>query len=127
MAGNGSKSGDGKASPFSGDGGGGAKGVDFLKNPSGTSGGSGNNYLTDPSGAGVKTGAQDFRANPGGDVDIKQKSGSYRNDKSIPSGGTTPMVKGGAEPAASRTTPKDGYSAGSNPGAGPDRKPYKVK
>ena len=130
MAGNGSTSGNGKTSAFGPPSGGKAgSGVDFVAKADGTSGGAGgNNFFTDPSGGGDKSGGNNFAEKPGGsDMVPEQKNGSTRNPTSIPAGGLTPFVKGGAEPAPSRTPPKSGFAAGSNPGSGPDRKPYKVK
>ncbi len=129
MAGNGNKSGDGKSSPYGAPSGGNAGGGhNFVKDPAVPSaGGSGNNFLEKPEGSGVKSGGNNFVEKPGGDGMVPaQKSGTLRNPSSVPKGGPTPFVKGGADPAATRTAPKSGFAAGSSP-AGPDRKNFKVK
>lgn len=127
MAGNGDKSGDGKTSPYGpASGGKSGGGVNFVKDPSGNGGGGqGLNVLVTPEGSGNKSGANNFVEKPGGsDMVPGQKTGTHRDPKSVPAGGPTPFVKGGAEPPATRTAPKSGYAAGSAPG-GPDRKPFK--
>ena len=120
----GDKSGDGKTSPFKGSGDG--KGNDFLKNPGGAGGGKGNNFIANPDAGQDKSGGNNFVKNPAGDsMSMDQKKGVYRNPTSVPEGGPTPFIKGGAQPAPTRTSPKEGLSAGSSPG-GPSRKPFKV-
>ncbi len=128
MAGNGSKSGDGKTSAFGPASGGKAGGpVNLVKDPAGNApGGEGHNFVADPDGNKDKSGGNNFVAKPGGsDMVPTQKNGSFRDPKSVPAGGPTPFIKGGAEPSPTRTPPKSGFAAGSAPG-GPNRKPFKL-
>ena len=124
MAGNGSVSGNGKSSPFgSADGGKPSGGNDFIANPAGAGAGeSGNDFIANPEGKGDKSGGVDLVAKGAA---MKQKKGSNENTESVPSGGKLPFVKGGTEPAATRTAPKSGFAAGGGP-AGPTHKPFKV-
>ena len=128
MAGNGKTSGDGKTSPFGSPGGGASSGGnDFVANPSPATGGGGNNFVEKPEGGGESGGANNFVEKPGGDDMVPaQKTGTYRNPTSVPAGGPTPFVKGGATPPADRTAPKSGFGVGSAPEGGPNRKPFKV-
>jgi hypothetical protein len=130
MAGEGTKSGDGKTSPYgASDGGKGAKGgIDFVKDPSGgKSGERGLNTLTDPGGTGPKGSGNNFVEKPGGsDVEPKQKTGNYYNPSSVPAGGSLPFVPGGADPQAARKPATGGFAVGSAP-KGPDRKPFTLK
>jgi hypothetical protein len=130
MAGEGKTSGDGKTSPYGpSNGGNGSKGGhDFVKDPAGGGEkGKGFNFLTDPSGTGPKGTGNNFVDNPGGgEMTPKQKSGSYRNESSVPSGGTLPFVPGGGDPSAARKAPTGGFAVGTAP-KGPDRKPFSVK
>jgi hypothetical protein len=130
MAGNGSASGDGKSSPYGSPSGSGGKGGgnDFVKNPGGAgdSRGSGNNFVEKPDGGSSKEGGNNFAEKPGGSMETpKQKTGTYRCPASVPAGGPSPFVPGGADPQAPRKAPKSGFGVGTAP-AGPDRKPFKV-
>jgi hypothetical protein len=130
MADNGSKSGDGKTSPFGPAQGEGSKGggVNLIKNPGGNPPpGKGHDFITEPDGNNAKGSGNDFVKNPGGSMAEvpKQKTGTYRNESSVPKGGPTPFVQGGAEPAPGRKGNKEGFNAGGGP-SGPMHKPFKV-
>ena len=120
----GDKSGDGKTSPYKGASDG--KGNNFLKNPGGAGGGKGNDFIANPDAGQNKSGGNNFVKNPAGDtMSMDQKKGVYRNPTSVPAGGPTPFVKGGAQPAPSRQGTKNGLSADPGP-TGPSHKPFKV-
>jgi hypothetical protein len=131
MADNGKSSGDGKTSPFGPPSGQASKpsgGNNFVKNPGGSYvGGKPNDFIQNPGGNANKGDGHDFVTSPGGPMAEvpKQKSGSFRNESSVPKGGPTPFVQGGAEPAPGRKGNKEGFNAGGGP-SGPMKKPFKV-